>query len=39
VVRCFTPALGGGDGYIQVFLDPVLPNEVIEVSGTQVGIK
>lgn len=39
VVQRLTPALGRGDGDIQVALDFVLSDEVIKVAGTEAGIQ
>jgi len=39
VVQSFAPALGGGDGYIQILLCPALPDEFIKTAGSEAGIK
>jgi len=39
VVQRLTPALGRGDGDIQITLDFVLPDELIKVAGTEAGIQ
>lgn len=39
MVQRFSSAFGCGDGYVQVFLDFVLPDEIIKVAGAQAGIK
>ena len=39
MVQCLAPAFGSGDSYIQVILNLGLPDEVIEVAGSEAGIK
>ena len=39
MVQCLTPAFGGSDSYAQVFLNLVLPDEVIKAPGSEAGIK
>ena len=39
VVQCFAPAFGSGDSYIQILLNPILPDEVIKAPGTETGIQ
>jgi hypothetical protein len=39
MVERFSPALGGGDGDVQVLLYLVLADKVIEMMGTQAGIQ
>jgi len=39
VVQRLAPAFSRGDGYLQVFLDLVLPGEVVKTVGTEAGVK
>jgi hypothetical protein len=39
VVQGFPPALGGGDGDLQVVLYFILPDELIEAAGPEAGVK
>jgi hypothetical protein len=39
VVQRLAPALGGGDGYVQVVLDLALADEIIKTTWPQAGIK
>jgi hypothetical protein len=39
VVQRLAPAFSRGDGYPQVFLDLVLPGEVVKAVGAEAGIK
>ncbi len=39
MVQYLAPAFGSGDGYIEIILDLVLPDEVAEASGSEIGIK
>ena len=39
MVERLTPAFGCGDGYVQVFLDFVLPDEIIERTWPQAGFQ
>ena len=39
MVQCFASTSGGGDSYVQVFLDSVLPDKFAETTGAEAGIK
>jgi hypothetical protein len=39
VVKGFTAASGSGDGYLQIFLGPVLSGEIGKASRSETGIK
>ncbi len=39
MVEGFTPALGGGDAYLDVLLNPALPDEVGKILRAQAGIE
>jgi len=39
MVQCLAPSLGGSNGDADVFLDFVLPDELLEAAGAQAGIK
>jgi hypothetical protein len=39
VVQRFAPAFSRGDGYPQVFLDLLLPGEVVKAAGAEAGVK
>jgi len=39
MVECITARRGGGDGYFQVFLRPVLPGKIGEAPGPETGIQ
>ncbi len=39
VVQCLIPAPGGGYGYSQVFLGPVLADKLIQAARSQAGLK
>jgi hypothetical protein len=39
VVQSLAPAFSCGDGYPQVFLDLVLPGEVVKAVGAEAGVK
>jgi hypothetical protein len=39
VVQCLASAFGSGDSYIQIVLNPGLPDEVIKTPWSQAGIK
>jgi hypothetical protein len=39
VVQSLAPPLSRGDGYPQVFLDLVLPGEVVKAVGAEAGVK
>ncbi len=39
VVKRLVSAFGGSDSYVQILLDPVLPDEVGKMSWSQAGIK
>ncbi len=39
MVKGLSPAFGGGNGYLEVFLDPVLPDEIAKLAGAEAGIK
>jgi len=39
VVQRIAPAFSRGDGYLQVFLDLVLPGEVVKAAGAEAGVK
>ena len=39
MIQCFASTSGGGDSYVQVFLDSVLPDKLAETAGAEAGIK
>ena len=39
MVQCLTSAFGSGDSYVQIVLDPGLPDEVIKPPGSEASIK
>jgi hypothetical protein len=39
VIQRLAPAFSRGDGYLQVFLDLVLPGEVVEAAGAEAGVE
>jgi hypothetical protein len=39
VIESFASAFAGSDGYVQVVLYSVLPDEVVEAAGSQVSIE
>ena len=39
MVQRLTPAFGGGNRYVQVVLNPGLPDEVTKRAGPQAGIE
>jgi len=39
MVQRLASAGGGGNGYLQVFFDTLLPDEVTETAGTEVGVQ
>ncbi len=39
MVKCLAPAFGSGDSYVQIVLNPGLPDEVIKTPRSQAGIK
>jgi hypothetical protein len=39
VVQGFSASLGGGYGDVEVFFDPVLPDEVNQAARAQAGIQ
>ncbi len=39
MVQRLIPAFGGSDSYVQVLLDPVLPDEISKMSRSQAGIE
>jgi hypothetical protein len=39
VVQRLAPAFSRGDGYLQVFLDLILPGEVVKAAGAEAGVK
>ena len=39
MVQRLTPAFGGGNGDVQIVLNPGLPDEVTKTAGPQAGIE
>jgi len=39
VVQSLISAFGGSDGYVQVILNPVLPDKVTKAPGAEAGVK
>ena len=39
VIQRFASAFGSGDSYVQIFLDSILPDEVVKATGAQVSIE
>jgi len=39
MVQRLASTFGRGDGYVQIILNPGLPNEVIKVTGSEAGVK
>ncbi|MFC1874032.1 hypothetical protein ACFLYX_01885 [Chloroflexota bacterium] len=39
MVQSLVSTFGGGDGYVQVFFDPALSDEVVKTAWSQAGIK
>jgi hypothetical protein len=39
MIQCLIPTSGGGYGYSQVFLGPVLADKLIQAARTQAGLK
>ena len=39
MVQCLAPAFGSSNSYVQIVLDPDLPDEIIKTPWSQAGIK
>jgi hypothetical protein len=39
VIQCFVSTLGSGNGYLEVFLDFVLPDEIIQAPRPETGFQ